>query len=250
MLGIVEADLHIHTCLSPCGDLLLSPRAAVAAARERGIGLIAVCDHNSAANVGAALRASRGTGVTVIPGLEATSSEEVHLLTIFPDEGRALEMQRQVHEHLLPGRNDAGLFGEQVIVNERDEVEGFDDRLLIGATSLSLEALVEATHLLGGLAIASHVDREAFGLIGQLGMVPEGLALDAVEISRNADPKTSRVLLPGCERFPVIQSSDAHRVDEIGSATTRFRLEAPTFDELRMALRAEGGRGIVEPGLS
>jgi len=245
MLQIVDADLHIHTCLSPCGDLLLSPKAAVEAAAARGLGLIAICDHNSAENVPAALRAAEGGPVTVIPGLEVASSEEVHLVTLLPTEERALEMQALVYEHLLPGTNDPRLFGEQPIVNERDEVEGFNERLLIGATSLSLKALVEACHGMDGLAIASHVDREAFGLIAQLGMIPEDLPLDAIEVSRHGDPEVVRASNPGCERFPIVRSSDAHQVDDVGTMFTRLRIEAPTLAEVRMALTGEGGRGIV-----
>lgn len=42
----LRADLHIHTCLSPCGELAMSPRAVVEAARAAGLDLIAVTDHN------------------------------------------------------------------------------------------------------------------------------------------------------------------------------------------------------------
>ncbi len=246
MPRIIEADLHVHTCLSPCADLLLSPRAVVQAAVRVGIGLVAVCDHNSAENTAAAVRAARGTGVTIVPGLEITTAEEVHILTLFADGGGAGRMQNLVYRHLQPGKNDERLFGQQIVVNEHDEVEGFNDRLLIGATSLPIQDVVRAVHDLGGLAIASHVDRETFGLIGHLGMIPEGLDLDAVEISRQMDPPTARAAFPGIERFPIVRSSDAHQPDEIGRTTTRLAIESPTFDELRLALRCEQGRGIVE----
>jgi PHP family Zn ribbon phosphoesterase len=247
MPEIIEADLHIHTCLSPCGDLLFSPRAAVQAAVDRDLRMIAICDHNSAENVPAAIRAARGSDVRVIPGLEVTSSEEVHVITLFAQEERALRMQELVYEHLQPGENDPRLFGEQVVVNENDEVERFNERLLIGATSLSIDSIVRNAHDLGGLAIASHVDREMFGLIGVLGMIPANLALDAIEISKHGHPDEVHALDPGSERFPIIRSSDAHRADEVGSITTRLRIEEPTFEELRMALHGEEGRAVLGP---
>ncbi len=246
MLEIVEADLHIHTCLSPCGDLLLSPKTIVRAAVEAGIRLVAVCDHNSAENTAAATRAATGTDVTIIPGIEVTTAEEVHVLTLFPDDDAARRMQDLIYEHLQPGKNDERLFGQQIVVNEHDEVEGFNDRLLIGATSLPIQDVVRMAHDLSGLAIASHVDRETYGLIGHLGMIPEDLPLDAVEVSRLTDLETARATLPGIERFPVVRSSDAHHPSEIGRITTRLTLEAPTFDELALALGGKGGRLVHE----
>ncbi len=247
MRAIVEADLHIHTCLSPCGDLLLSPRSIVQAAAGIGLRLIAVCDHNSAENTPAALRAARGTRVTVIPGMEITTSEEVHVLTLFPDEEAVLGMQDLVYRNLQQGKNDERLFGSQVVVNENDEVEGFNDRLLIGATSISIQGIVDAAHGFGGLAIASHVDRETYGLIGHLGMIPEDLPLDAVEVSRRMSLEDALAAFPGIDEFPIVRSSDAHHLDDIGRASTRLSVETPSFEELRMALKREGGRGIVRP---
>ena len=246
MAEILDADLHVHSCLSPCGDLLLSPRAIVEAASQRGLHMVALCDHNSAENVPAALRAATGAAVTVIPGMEVNTQEEVHVVTLFPDEESVLRMQTVVYDRLLPGKNDERLFGRQVIVNEHDEVEGFNDRLLIGATSLPLEELVDTVHSFGGVAIASHIDRETFGLIGQLGMIPPGLPLDAVEVSRHSDTRSARTLLPGCEQLAIVRGSDAHKVDEIGTVATRLKIEAPTFDELRLALRREEGRAVLE----
>ncbi|NLT65992.1 MAG: PHP domain-containing protein, partial [Acidobacteria bacterium] len=78
-------DTHVHTCLSPCAELDMHPAALVDAAVRVGLDSVAVCDHNSAENVGAVQRAARAAGLAVIPGMEITSAEEVHILGLLPD---------------------------------------------------------------------------------------------------------------------------------------------------------------------
>jgi hypothetical protein len=154
-------DTHIHTCLSPCAELDMHPAAVVDAALRAGLDAVAVCDHNSAENASAVCRAGLSARLSVIPGMEITSAEEVHILGLLPDVEAALALQSKVYRS-LPGRNDENIFGIQVIANEFAEVLGFNDRRLAGATTLSLDQVVEAIHDVDGLAVASHVDREGF----------------------------------------------------------------------------------------
>ncbi len=231
------ADLHIHTCLSPCADKLMSPRAVVKEARRRGLHLIAICDHNSAENVEATCRAGREAGVAVIGGMEICTREEVHVLALFEDD-RALGFAQEAVYESLEGENDPEVFGEQVVMNERDEVTGINGRLLIGATDLGLHEVVQAIHGLGGMAIAAHVDRQSFGIIGQLGFIPPELPLDGVEVCSARLPSLAKDLA-------VVSSSDAHRLDDIGSRCTGFLLGAPTAPEVEMALRQRDGRRVL-----
>jgi len=234
---IVRADLHIHTCLSPCADREMSPSAVARQARERGLDLIAICDHNSAENVEAASHAAERVGLTVIGGMEITSREEVHVLGLFQEDRLLSAAQEAVYEN-LPGENDPSFFGEQLVMNAQDEVIRHNGKLLIGATDLALDEVVRLVHEFAGLAIASHVDRPSFSLISQLGFIPEGLGLDGVEVcSGNAPP------LP--EDLPLISSSDAHRPSEIGARRTRFLVEKPAAAEIGLALRRKAGRRIV-----
>ena len=229
--------MHIHTCLSPCADLEMSPRNIVGEAKRKGLHMIGICDHNSAENVPAVEKTAAREGITVIGGMEVTSREEVHILALFSCAESLLSLQAIVHEH-LHGTNDEKLYGEQVIVSEEDEVLGFSDKLLIGATDLSLERLVDLIHELDGLAIAAHVDREGFGLIGQLGFIPEGLPLDALEL---ADPAKRECVPPGV-RLPFITSSDAHRLEDVGRRSTTFLMEAANTAEIRRCLSGAEGR--------
>jgi hypothetical protein len=224
----------------------MSPRAIVERSLERELDIIALCDHNSAENVGAAMRAGAKRGLHVLPGLEISSQEEVHTLAIFDDEDQALRMQALVYAH-LKGTNRPELFGDQVVVNEFDEVEGFNDRLLIGAAQLRLHDVVREVHRLGGISIASHVDRPSFSVLSQLGFIPDDLDLDAVEVSRQVDPRSARTAVPEIGSRPVVASSDAHFLDDIGGATTLFHLETPTLNELRLALAGKAERGVTFP---
>lgn len=241
----ILADLHVHTCLSPCAGLDMTPRKIVAEALRRGLSMIAVTDHNSAQNVPAVMICALQTKLCVIPGMEITTAEEAHVVALFPTVEAAGAMQELVFEKLQPGENDEELFGMQVIANEFDEVEGFNTRLLIGNTELSVDEVVEQIHGLGGLAIAAHIDRPSYSILSQLGFIPDYLELDALEFSRNLTAAAARERFSEYGRLPFVASSDSHSLADLGTCSTRLRLARVCFAELRMALRSERGRGIV-----
>ena len=237
-----KMDLHIHTCLSPCAESEMTPGAIVARAKERRLDAIAICDHNSAENVAAVRKAGIKQDIYVIGGMEICSFEEVHILTFFDNDQALYEMQEIVYDHLF-GENDPKYFGEQLILDEDDNVTGSTNRLLIGSTTLRVSEIVDSAHNLGGLVVASHVDREAFSLIGQLGFIPEGLALDAIELSaRCKDQDIAGYRTSGYE---LVRSSDAHFLSDIGKNYTTFALEAPQLHEMSMAFQGAEGRTVT-----
>lgn len=242
MLRPFKADLHIHTCLSPCTELDMSPETILTAARKKGMDIIGICDHNSSENSPGVFQAAKGMPITVLPGLEVTSQEEVHVLALFDNLEAALGLQEHVYEN-LPGENDEKAFGRQVIVNDKEEVEGFSNKLLIGATTIPLEEVVRLIHSRGGLAIASHIDREAFSIIGQLGFIPEKLALDALEISPRIP--VEEAIKTYAYGYPITCSSDAHYPDDIGKGQTTFLLEEPSLVEIKKALKGKQGRKMI-----
>lgn len=248
-LKVLLADLHIHTCLSPCATLDMTPQKIVKEAQKKKLDIIAITDHNSAENTGAVMAAARGTGLTVIPGMEITTSEEVHIVALFETIGAALAMQAVVYEELQPGENDEDLFGLQVVANEFDEVEAMNPRLLIGATRMDVVQVVDSIHSLKGLAVAAHIDRDAFSILGQLGFIPDDLKLDALEISRRMTLKQGRMTYGHLKRFPFITSSDAHDLDDIGVSPTAFRIGGPELAELGYAFKVTGGRRIEYSGI-
>jgi len=244
LLKKIKADLHIHSCLSPCSDWDMSPKKIVQKSLEQQLDLIAICDHNTAENVAAIMREGARQGIAVLPGMEICSREEVHLVTLFKSIEADLKMQEFIYKH-LNGNNQPEVFGHQVVADEHDQVLGENPRLLIGATGLSLIDVVEKAHHLGGICISSHVDRPSYSLIGQLGFIPENLHLDAVEVSFRVPLKKARTEVPGIGNYPCVTSSDAHFLDDIGKVWTEFILAAPSLEELIMALAGKDGRHIV-----
>jgi hypothetical protein len=239
-----KADLHIHTCLSPCGDWEMSPRNIIQRSLDASLDLIAICDHNTSENSGAVMREGRRRGISVLPGLEVCSKEEVHILAIFGELEQALAMQEWVYAG-LSGENQPEVFGYQVVANEDSEVLGENPRLLIGATHLGLGQIVRQTHALGGLSLSAHVDRPANGIINQLGFIPPELQIDGVEVSRRIPLAGACTVLPEIGSRPCITSSDAHYLKDIGAVHTVLRMAAATIEEIGLALRGEHERAIL-----
>jgi len=245
MLRVYNADFHIHSCLSPCGDLDMSPKKIVAKALERGLDLIAITDHNASENVEAAIKAADKTSLTVLAGMEVASEEEAHLIALFDNLKFLQEFQQLVYDNLFSTGIDQKTIQDQVIVNENDEVEDFNDHLLLGATSLNFNQLVDEVHRLNGLAIASHVDKESFSIIAQLGFIPDDLELDALEISSFTSLNEAAQLFPDAARFPLVKFSDAHYLEDIGKQKTGFLIQKPTIKEIKLALKNVDGRRVM-----
>lgn len=245
MPRVYNCNLHVHTCLSPCGDLDMHPAAIVRECVSVGLDIIAICDHNASENVQYVMNAARETPLVVLPGMEMTTKEEVHVLALFACMDHLMALQGEVYQH-LKGLNDEQLFGIQAIVNEIGEVEGFNERLLIGATDIPLHDAVDLIHAQGGLAVAAHIDRQSFSVISQLGFIPEDVPFDALEISALLGIQEGRRRYPELGSYPFITSSDAHFLHDIGRTCTRMVLEEGTFGEIRMALNGQDGRHVLE----
>jgi len=237
------ADLHLHTVLSACAEVEMIPPLIVREARRRGLGLIAVTDHNAMANAPAVMQAAQGSGVTVWPGLEVQSREEVHLVCLFDTVAQAEALQAIVWDRLPPLRNREEFFGAQYVVDSTGDYRYTEERLLQTSADLSVEQVATETERLGGLCIPAHVDRPSFSLLANLGFVPPDTGFLALEISRLVTPAQARVRFPAIGDYPLIVSGDAHRLSEIASRTL-LKVSAPTVAELRLALRGQDGRMV------
>ncbi len=222
-----RADLHVHTALSGCAEAEMIPPLLIDRCQEQGLAIVGVLDHNSAANCQAVVEAADGSGVVVKPGLEVESRETVHLVCLFDTVEQALDLQHLVYDHLarFPSAGAARSFGLQMLLSKDGELVGHEDHALFAATDLPAAAIVEEAHRRRGMVVAAHVDRRAHGLLGVLGFVPQGLDLDGLE----AGP---RGLADGR-----MASSDAHRLDDIGSRYTVFEAESASVADLRQCLR-------------
>jgi len=222
----------------------MTPSAIVKTASANGLDIIAITDHNSAENIIGTKKAAEDTDLTVLAGMEVTSSEEVHILALFDDIENALKLQEIVYKNLASGKDYDEKLCEQVVVNEKDEVMGFNKRLLISATSLTTQSIVNTIHSLGGLSIAPHIDREGFGIISKLGFIPADLKLDALEISPNTDKKKAEDLFRDYKTYQWISSSDAHYIEDIGKRRTSFFIKEATVAEIRSAMKNISGRKV------
>lgn len=216
MKRLVGVDLHVHTALSPCGSEQMRPPAVLLSAERRGIGVVGIVDHNSARNAGAFLAASEAFAVRVFVGLEVESAEGVHLLALFDSTESALELDAAVAAHLPPLANRPDLFGEQWLVDEYGEVTGCDGRLLVTATDLSIDEIARMTQELSGFSLPAHIDRSANGLLPVLGFVPPDLPVDLYEVSRHLPRSEARERWPQLRGLPLVASSDAHYLEDIG----------------------------------
>ncbi len=226
-------DLHMHTCLSPCAEDEMVPEAIVETALERDLDVIAICDHNSAENTAQVVLAAAGTPLLVIPGIEVTSAEEVHIALLFPTAEQALKMQETIYAHLDRAENNTAMRGSQRVVDMHGRTVRLAEYMLTGKTSLKVTEVLQQARPLGGIAVAAHVDRPIFSVATKYGCIPAEMKFDALEVSPNAHLEKAREFFPD---FPVVTSSDAHTLKEIGKVRTHLRIHGLDFRGVREAL--------------
>lgn len=244
-MTIYRADLHIHTVLSPCGDLEMSPVNIVEKAVRKGLDIIAITDHNHTGHNRLAREIGQEQGLYVVYGAEVNTREEVHCLTFFDTEDQLHAFQEYLEEQLPLMENDSSLFGEQVIVDRKEQIVEEITHSLYPGLRQGITEVALKVHSLGGLFVPAHVDRQMNGLYSQLGFFPQELEADAVEISR----KTSRAEVyeshPELGKFQLLKSSDAHFIQDIGRCSTRLEMEQRSFSELSKALKGLDGRRVL-----
>lgn len=219
-------DLHIHSCLSPCADMEMTPHSIAGMSFINGLDVIAVADHNTARNVRATQKAAQQYKITVVPAIEAESAENIHLLCLFPSADAAEDMGELLEKSLPPIKNRADIFGEQCIMNETDEKTGEIDVLLINATSLCAEEIKKETQKRGGVCIAAHIDREKNGIVSILGCVPDDLSFSTLELSNKADGYKRE------EKYKYISNSDAHYLTDISEKINFLETEEISVKEI------------------
>lgn len=222
-------DFHIHSCLSPCAALEMSPRAIVAGSRAAGIDCIALTDHSCVENLPAFHDACIESGMACLYGLEISTIEEVHVLCLFDRLDPALDFGRMIYAHLPDQPNDPELFGVQPIVTVDEKVNGFVEKLLFNGTDISFFELVPMIRRAGALCIPSHIDRPMSGAVSHLGFLPD-LPYDAIEAVGEVDPEVA------C-RWPVVRFSDSHHPDQLARRFTEVETESFTVPALREAFR-------------
>lgn len=240
-----RADLHIHTTLSPCGDLEMHPVNIVSEAAKKGLDIIGITDHNSTRHCTLISKLAAEQDIFVLQGAEVTTKEEVHCLVFFENIDALSAFQVFLDNNLPDVLNVPEIFGYQVQVDENEMILFEEGRLLLNALNKSIEDVESFVHSLNGLFIPAHIDRKKNSIYSQLGFLPANLKADALEISRQLTPEQFGKSHPEINHYPLIRSSDAHFQENIGIAVTNFIIAEPSFSEISMALRNEGGRRIT-----
>ncbi|MCL2561370.1 MAG: PHP domain-containing protein [Rikenellaceae bacterium] len=234
----MKADLHIHTVLSPCGDLEMTPTAIVQSARRAGVGIVGITDHNSTRQCAGVMRAAKEAGgVFVMGGAEITTREEVHVLAFVDGEENLARLQAFLDENLVRVPNRPDFFGYQLVVDENEQVLYEEEALLIGAINKTVDEVEAFVHGLGGIFIPAHVDKGKDSLVSQLGFVPPKLRADAFELSPRCDEEQFLGAHPYLKGRRFVRSSDAHYPDDLWRATTELAIDdEPTFEKIKNAL--------------
>ncbi len=223
---MIYYDFHIHSALSPCGDADMTPNNIVNMAMILGLDAIAIADHNSCGNVDAAQKIGKNCGVKVLAGMEIETQEEVHILTLYPTLSAAKEVEKVVQEKLPRVKNRPEIFGEQVFMDENDNIVGYEEKMLISPTGIPIEEVFYMVKNVGGIFVPAHVDRHSYSVLTNLGFIPEELGIKSIEIStQTQDVEAYLNARAELKKYNVFRNSDAHYLDKISEKNAYLELD-------------------------
>lgn len=209
------ADLHIHSALSPCASNDMTPNNIINMAVLKGLDVIAVSDHNSAYNLPALYKLSLGKDIMLLPGIEVQTKEEIHMLCYFKTVEDALAVGDMLYDRLPDIKNDEELFGQQLVMDENDNIVKHVEKLLLSSADISAEDLVGMASSMDAVCVPAHVDRNSYSIVYNLGFIPENLNISSIEVSRNASESDLQTICPGDRKYNIIRNSDAHYLQDI-----------------------------------
>lgn len=225
----VTYDLHIHSALSPCGDNDMTPNNIVNMAIIKKLDVISITDHNSMRNLIPTFEIAKEKGILVIPGIEVTTKEEVHVLCYFPTIEEGMSFQNIIYESLPNIQNSEEIFGEQLIFDKEDNIKGKLSKMLLNSSKYSLEEINKLVLDFNGVLIPAHVDRDSFSILSNLGFIPNTLSVNCIEVSDlNKISDIKKVL--AIERVKVLKNSDAHFLGDINEALNYLKIDELTIE--------------------
>lgn len=227
----VYYDLHIHSVLSPCGDELMTPNNIVNMAKLKNLDIIAVSDHNSNGNLKALSSITQKKDLLFIPAIEAETIEGIHVLCLFEDMDRCEIFNNTVKDRLPNIENNIKYFGPQVLMNERDEEIGVEERLLALSSAIEIDDLIDIVHNLSGLVFPAHIDKQNQSILSVLGFVPNNLNIDGIEVSNKCQYSKLIKEHPEIEKFKYIINSDAHYLGDISERVNYIDISSKSIKD-------------------
>ena len=218
-------DLHIHSCLSPCGDEDMTPNNIAGMAAIKGLNVLALTDHNTAKNCPAFFEVCRRQGIIPIAGIELSTEEDIHLVCLFEELDDAMRFDEVIEQHLMPIINKPEIFGEQLILDGEDEIIGEVEKLLISPTDLPIDQAISLAREYGAHVHPAHIDRETNGIIAVLGGIPEEYGFEIFELRESDSAERVLKTVPQLSEINVLVCSDAHNLWTINEAENSFMID-------------------------
>lgn len=225
-------DLHIHSCLSPCGSDDMTPFNIASMAYLKGLDVIALTDHNTCRNCPSLISAAKEYNLTVICGMELTTVEEVHVVCLFYSLDSALEFDRYVYEKLIKIINNPEIFGNQIIYDEHDRISSGEDNLLINATTISFDEVFNIVKNYGGISYPAHIDRTSNSVISNLGFIPPESSFNTVEFADITKVNEYKKLHPYINNCKILTSSDAHYLENINEPVNFMECNSSSIKDI------------------
>ena len=219
-------DLHIHSCLSPCADMDMTPNNIVNMAKLLGLDVIALTDHNTSLNCEAITKIAEKKGLCVLPGMELTTSEEIHAVCLFDTLDKALKFSEYVSLHQIKIKNRADIYGRQVIMDENDNEIGELDNLLILATDISISNACELVKSFGGVCFPAHIDRDSCSVLSVLGEINKDFNFNTAEIFDLTKKDALKKAHPILNSMNIVSNSDAHYLENMREPKNFFELDS------------------------
>ena len=223
-------DLHMHSCLSPCGDMDMTPNNIVNMAKLLGLDVIALTDHNTSLNCEAAIKVGEEIGLTVIPGMELTTAEDIHAVCLFPTLEKALAFSDYVDRNRIKVRNKAEIYGRQVIMNENDEEIGEIEHLLLPASFIGISDAYRKAREFGGICYPAHIDRDSLSILSVLGEIDPYCGFRTAELADITKLPELRKAHPILDSMNIITCSDAHYLENMRDAANTIELPELTAE--------------------
>lgn len=220
-------DIHIHSGLSPCADNDMTPNNIVNMAYLKGLNIIAVTDHNSMLNIVPVMEVANSRGILVVPGIEVTTKEEVHVLCYFPSIEDGMSFQDLIYNSLPDIKNKEEIFGEQLLFDKEDNIVGKLDKMLLGSSKYSLEEIFRLVEKHSGVLVPAHIDKNSFSILSTLGFIPDNIDIRTIEVYEFNKLKEMENVLT-LDKYMIINNSDAHYLSDINEAFYHMDLNALT----------------------